>query len=70
MSIYTSKIRSRGKEKFHVNMANTETERYKHSAKPFLQMKLNENLKVEKKQLAALLRVICVSNVDSITYRK
>ncbi len=38
----TSKIRSRGKEKFHVNMANTE--RYKHSAMPFLQRKLNENL--------------------------
>ena len=64
----TSKIRSRGKEKFHVNMANTE--RYRHSAMPFLQRKLNENFKVEKKQLTALLRVNCVSNVDSITYRK
>ena len=63
-----SKIRSRGKEKFHVNMANTE--RYRHSAMPFLQRKLNENFKVEKKQLTALLRVNCVSNVDSITYRK
>ena len=30
----------------------------------------NEKLKVEKKQLAALLQVNCVSNVDSITYRK
>ena len=61
-----SKIKSRGKERYHVNMANTE--RYKHSAMPFLQRKLNESLKVEKEQLKALLRVNCVSNVDSITY--
>ena len=61
-----SKIKSRGKERYHVNMAKTE--RYKHSAMPFLQRKLNESLKVEKEQLKALLRVNCVSNVDSITY--
>ena len=60
-----STIRSRVKEKYHVNMAFTE--RYKHSAIPFLQRKLNDSAKIENKQLRALLQVNCVSNVDSIT---
>ena len=60
-----SKIRSRVKEKYHVNMALTE--RYKHSAIPFLQRKLNDSSKIENQQLRDLLQVNCVSNVDSIT---
>ena len=60
-----STFSSRNKEKYHVNMALRE--RYRHSSIPFLQRKLNENLQMEKKQLRALLRVNCVSNVDSIT---
>ena len=60
-----STFRSRNKEKYHVNMANRE--RYKHSSIPFLQRKLNENSQMEKNQLRVLLRVNCVSNVDSIT---
>ena len=63
-----STFKSRKKEKYHVNMANREI--YKRSSIPFLQRKLNENLQVEKQQLNSLLRVNCVSNVDSITYRK
>ena len=63
-----STFKSRRKEMYHVNMANREI--YKRSSIPFLQRKLNENLQVEKQQLNSLLRVNCVSNVDSITYRK
>ena len=60
-----STVRSRCKEKYLVNMANTE--RYRQSALPFLQRKLNDDIRVEKKQLRDLLRVNCVSNVGSIT---
>ena len=45
--------------------------RYQKSAIPFLQKKLNESVNIErneqKKLRSALLRVNCVSNVDSIT---
>ena len=46
-------------------MANTE--RYRQSALPFLQRKLNKDIRVEKKKLRDFLRVNCVSNVGSIT---
>ena len=54
-----STVKIRNKESFHVNKANTE--RYKNSAIPFLQRKLNESISIEKKQLKALLQVNCVS---------
>ena len=54
-----STVKIRNKEPFHVNKANTE--RYKNSAIPFLQRKLNESINIEKKQLKALLQVNCVS---------
>ena len=54
-----STVKIRNKESFHVNKANTE--RYKNSAIPFLQRKLNESINIEKKQLKALLQVNCVS---------
>ena len=60
-----SNISIRNKEKYHVNHANTE--RYRNSAIPFLQRKLNENNKIERKRLRALLQVNCVSYVDPIT---
>ena len=43
----------------HVNHASTE--RYRNSAIPFLQRKLNENIKMERQKLKALLQVNCVS---------
>ena len=52
-------------EGYHVNHANTE--RYRNSSIPFLQRKLNENRKIERKRLKALLQVNCVSYVDPIT---
>ena len=55
----------RNKEVYHVNRANTE--RYRNSAIPFLQRKLNESINFERKQRKALLQVNCVSNVGSIT---
>ena len=60
-----SNISVRNKERYHVNRANTE--RYKHSAIPYLQRKLNESNKIERKRLRALLQVNCVSYVDPIT---
>ena len=47
-----STVKIRNKELFYVNKANTE--RYKKSAIPFLQRKLNENSNYEKKQLKSL----------------
>ncbi len=41
-------------EKYHVNVNMVNREIYKRSSIPFLQRKLNENLKVEKKQLNSL----------------
>ena len=67
-SINMSTIRMRVKEQYHVNKAKTE--RYRNSAIPFLQRKLNESAKDQKKQLKALLQVNCVSHVDPITFRK
>ena len=66
-----SKFIFRSHEKFVVNRANTW--RYQKSAIPFLQKKLNENesINIERKQQkklkSPLLRVNCVSYVDSIT---
>ena len=60
-----SNISLRNKEKYHVNHANTE--RYKNSTIPYLQRKLNESNKIERKRLRALLQVNCVSYVDPIT---
>ena len=60
-----SNINIRNKEIFHVNHANTE--RYRNSTIPFLQRKLNESKKIERKRLRALLQVNCVSYVDPIT---
>ena len=60
-----SNMSVRNFEKYHVNHARTE--RYKNGAIPFLQRKLNENIKMERKRLKALLQVNCVSYVDSIT---
>ena len=60
-----SNISVRNKEKYHVNHANTE--RYKNSTIPYLQRKLNESNKIERKRLRALLQVNCVSYVDPIT---
>jgi len=47
------------KERYHVNHANTE--RYRNSTIPFLQRKLNERNKIERKRLRALLQLNCVS---------
>ena len=58
-NVSKSTVRLRNKELFHVNKAKTE--RYKKSAIPFLQRKLNENINFEKKQLKSLLQVNCVS---------
>ena len=55
----------RNKEVYHVNRACTE--RYRNSAIPFLQRKLNESISFDRKQRKVLLQVNCVSNVDSIT---
>ena len=66
LSDATMKIRNR--EKYFVNQARTE--RFKNSSIPFLQRKLNESAKQERKQLKALLQVNCVSHVDPITFRK
>ena len=60
-----SNINIRNFEKYHVNHASTE--RYRNSAIPFLQRKLNENIKMERQRLKAMLQVNCVSYVDSIT---
>ena len=60
-----STVKMRNKEIFFVNRANTE--RYKNSAIPYLQRKLNESINMERKQIKALLQVNCVSHVDSIT---
>ena len=61
-------IKVRNSEKYFVNHARTE--RFRNSSIPFLQMKLNESAKQERKQLKALLQVNCVSHVDPITFRK
>ena len=66
LSDTTIKIRNR--EKYFVNQARTE--RFRNSSIPFLQRKLNESAKQERKQLKALLQVNCVSHVDPITFRK
>ena len=58
-NVSKSTVKIRNKELFYVNKANTE--RYKKSAIPFLQRKLNENSNYEKKQLKSLLQVNCVS---------
>ena len=50
----------RNREVYHVNRASTE--RYRNSAIPFLQRKLNESINFERKQRKALLQVNCVSN--------
>ena len=55
-------------DEYFVNQARTE--RFKNSSIPFLQRKLNESAKQERKQLEALLQVNCVSHVDPITFRK
>ena len=60
-----SNIAVRNFERYHVNHARTE--RYKNSAIPFLQRKLNDDIKMERERLKALLQVNCVSNVDPIT---
>ena len=64
-----SKFQFRSHEKYVVNRAKTW--RYQKSAIPFLQKKLNESVNIERKQQkrlkSSLLRVNCVSNVDSIT---
>ena len=62
----STKIRNR--EEYYVN--HSKTERFKNSSIPFLQRKLNESSKNERKQLKALLQVNCVSHVDPITFRK
>ena len=52
----------------NLNIVNrASTERYRNSAIPFLQRKLNESIKLERKQRKALLQVNCVSYVGSIT---
>ena len=61
-----SNIKIRNRESYYVKQAKTE--RFKNSSIPFLQRKLNENAKNERKQLKALLRVNCVSHVDPITF--
>ena len=48
-NVSKSTVKIRNKELFYVNKANTE--RYKKSAIPFLQRKLNESINFEKKQL-------------------
>ena len=60
-----SSIKIRDRERYHVNQARTE--RYRNSAIPFLQRKLNQSVKYERKQFEALLQVNCVSHVDPIT---
>ena len=64
-----TKFQLRFNEKYVVNHANTL--RYQKSAIPFLQKKLNESVNIERKQQkklkSSLLRVNCVSYVDSIT---
>ena len=66
MNSNNSTVKIREKEKYHVNQAKTE--RYRNSAIPFLQRKLNESVKNERRQLKALLQVNCVSHVDPITF--
>ena len=61
-------IKVRNREKYFVNKARTE--RFKYSSIPFLQRKLDESAKQERKQLKAMLQVNRVSNVDPITFRK
>ena len=64
-NLNNSNILFRSEESFLMNYANTE--RYRNSAIPFLQRKLNENKKMEQKRLKAMLQVNCVSYVDPIT---
>ena len=64
-NVNQTNINVRSREFYHVNHANTE--RYRKSSIPFLQRKLNENIKIERKRLKSLLQVNCVSYVDPIT---
>ena len=64
-NVNNSNVNVRSREVYHVNHANTE--RYRNSSIPFLQRKLNEDRKIERKRLKALLQVNCVSYVDPIT---
>ena len=65
MNSNESSIKIRDRERYHVNQAKTE--RYRNSAIPFLQRKLNQSVKNERKQFKALLQVNCVSHVYPIT---